>query len=141
MISIDGKTYTVIICNNTTLDLPNPMKVRVNFVNVWLYKESTSTSGKSPEEEDALDFTKYVVGTAMEEDIVPSPTHPTQNEVGSSNDNRDRWEWVQSEIQGMKVQQSRKIVVLDDVQLILEQLMLRFPYPEVFCDLSLSCLL
>lgn len=90
--------YTVMIHKNYILDFPNPRKLRVDIVNNWLYQVGIPYSGNSAEEEGEPDFTNHSVGIAMEEDIVPPPTLPTKNEVGSSNENKDRWEWVHPKI-------------------------------------------
>lgn len=115
MIFVDGNTYTVMIHNKAILDFPSRRKVMVDIENNWLYQVGTTSPVNSSEKEGGPYFTNHVVRTAMEEDIVPSPTHPTQNEASSSNDNQKRWEWLQAEIQGIKVEKTKQGVILDDV--------------------------
>lgn len=139
MISMDGNTYTMMIRNKAILDLPNPIKVRIDIPNNRIYQMDVPSPGNSYEEEGKPNITNHHVGTVMEEDIIRPPTHPTQPEVGATNANQDRWEWLKSEIHGMKVEQTRKGMVLDDVQAMMQRLMLRFPPPEWgSCEFTLS---
>lgn len=94
MIYVGGNTYTVMIYNNSILDFPNPRKVKVDVVNNWLYKASAPTLGNSSKEESNPDLSNHGACNAMDEDIVPPPTYPTQHEVETSHDNKDRWGWV-----------------------------------------------
>lgn len=47
MISVDGNTYTVIICNKDIFDLPNPRKVKDDVMNNWLYNTGAPTPDNS----------------------------------------------------------------------------------------------
>lgn len=105
----------MMIHNKAILDFPSPRNVVVDIANNWLFQVGTTSLVNSSEEEGGPYFTNHVVGTAMEEDIIPSPTHPTQNEARSSNDNHKRWEWLQAEIQGIKVEKTKQGVILEDV--------------------------
>lgn len=77
MIYVDGSTYTVMISNKSILDLPNPRKVRIAFLNNWLYQAGVPYSNDLFEEEGEPDNSNHHTGTAMEEDVVPPPTLPT----------------------------------------------------------------
>lgn len=98
MIYMDGSTYMIMIHNKSILDFPNPRKVRIDVPNNWLYQLGTPYLGNLTKEEGEPDNSNHLVGTTMEEDIVPPPTLLTQYEAGTSSSNQDRWEWVQSEI-------------------------------------------
>lgn len=96
------------------LNLPNPRKIRVDIDRNWLYTEAINSSGISSEEEGETDFTNINVGTSMGDNIATS-TQPTYNEVGTSIEDQDRWDWVQNELWDMRGEQARQGAVLDDL--------------------------
>lgn len=72
------------------IDLPNPSKVKVYVISNLLYNTGSHTLGNSSGEEGDPDFSNHDACSFMEEDIVPSPTHPTQLEARTSDDNQDK---------------------------------------------------
>lgn len=63
-------------------------------MNKWHYTMSAPTPGNSSEEEGGPNLSNQDGGTAMEEDIVSPPNHPTQHENEPSNDYQDRWDAI-----------------------------------------------